>query len=128
MLKVKTCVKWKIEGLKCFLNLNFDMDDINYLFKGSMEVPLCISHLVGCRMGLTLGIEGWGGAGMLQWGLTLGIEGWEGAGMLQWGLTLGIEGWEGAGMLQWGLNLGIEGLDGAGMLQLEVGSVLSQYH
>ena len=31
-------------------------------------MSLCISHLVGCRRGLTLGIEGWEGAGRLQWG------------------------------------------------------------
>ena len=29
-------------------------------------MSLCISHLVGCRRGLTLGIEGWEGAGMLE--------------------------------------------------------------
>ena len=29
-------------------------------------MSLCISHLVGCRRGLTLGIKGWEGVGMLQ--------------------------------------------------------------
>ena len=31
-------------------------------------MSLCISHLVGCRRGLTVGIKGWEGVGMLQWG------------------------------------------------------------